>query len=116
MRWYRRAVKYDGASAAYNIATIYRERADARGEVRWLRKAAKLGASDAKIDLARIALASRTSSDARRRTIANLQLLARSRDPWRGDALLLLADAYDRGWGVPQSSKTAQRLRKQAAT
>ena len=57
MRWYRRAAKHGSLIAIYNLACLYRDRGDLRGERRWLRRCRALGDNVADLVLAEIELA-----------------------------------------------------------
>ncbi|WP_224368984.1 tetratricopeptide repeat protein [Hyalangium versicolor] len=52
--WYRKASHKGVASAATNIATIYRDEGRLRLAVRWFEKAAALGDDEALLDMARL--------------------------------------------------------------
>jgi uncharacterized protein len=53
MSCWREAWRRGDATAAHNIAILYRERGDRRGSFRWFQRAAELGGADAQIELAK---------------------------------------------------------------
>jgi TPR repeat protein len=57
LRWYRKAASAGDASAAHNIATVYRERGDSLRAIRWLQEAIRLGKSGSNVLLGQLLLA-----------------------------------------------------------
>ncbi|MBX3218361.1 MAG: sel1 repeat family protein [Labilithrix sp.] len=112
--WYRRAVAHGSIIASYNISTIYRDRGDRAGRVRWLRRTIAMGDTGALVELGRLVLFRPGRRTTKATLVANILRLARSEDEESGAAMLLLADAYERGAGVPQSEKRAAEWRSRA--
>ncbi len=56
VRWYRRAVAAGEAAAAHNIATVYRDRDDVAGTLRWLQRAVELGDSGSNVLMGQLLL------------------------------------------------------------
>lgn len=106
--FYRRAARRGHKWAAFNASIVCRDRGDRRGQLRWLERAADLGDTDALVERARLTLTGRSTRRARADAIIATQRLARSKDHTRGEAMLLLADAFGRGLGVPVS-RTRER-------
>ncbi len=55
-RWYRAAIRQRSGAAAFNLATMHRERKNVRGAVYWFRRAIALGDDTAGLELARLYL------------------------------------------------------------
>ena len=56
LHWYHRAFANGEASAAYNMATVYRDRGDVLRAVRWSRHAVELGESGSNVLLGQLLL------------------------------------------------------------
>lgn len=55
-RWYRAAIRQRSGAAAFNLATMHRERRNTRGAIYWFQRAIALGDDTAGLELARIYL------------------------------------------------------------
>jgi TPR repeat protein len=56
LHWYRRALQAGDATAAHNIATVFRDRGDVVRSGRWLRRAVALGESGSNLELGQLLL------------------------------------------------------------
>lgn len=92
MRLYRQAARQGMSIAAMNIAVLYRESGDRRGEKRWLQRAVELDDTDAELALARLELGSRCGPDRRRYWKGRLRKIAQTRTPQGEDAAALLRE------------------------
>jgi TPR repeat protein len=112
--WYRRAVAQGSIIASYNMSTIYRDRGDRAGRIRWLRRTIAMGDTEALVELGRLVLFGRARQTTKATLVANLLRLAKSADEESCAAKLLLGDAYEHGAGVRQSEKRAAEWRSRA--
>ena len=95
---YRRAARGGIADAATNLAVSYRERGNWRLAERWFRKAARLGETDALMELDRMALERRWTRVKMKPLLTQLKKLASSEaDPEASAILLRLQQVYPRG-------------------
>jgi TPR repeat protein len=113
--WYRKAANRGVSFAAANLAVIFRQRGDVRGERRWLARAARLGDADARIQLACLTLRGRAPPRMKHRAIRALRRLAETDAPDSAEAMLALADAYTHGLGVEQSESLSGKWRRRAS-
>lgn len=95
MKLYRRAARQGVSIAAMNIAVLYRESGDRRGEKRWLQRAVELDDTAAELALARLELGSRCKPDRRRYWRSRLRKIARTRTREGEDAVALLDELRD---------------------
>jgi TPR repeat protein len=55
-RWYRAAIRQRSGAAAFNLATMHRERHNTRGAIYWFQRAIAFGDDTAGLELARLLL------------------------------------------------------------
>lgn len=112
--WNRRAIAHGSIIAAYNMSTIYRDRGDRAGRIRWLRRAISMGDTEALVELGRIVLFGNERQATKAKLARKLRRLAESTDEQRVEAMLLLADAYEHGASVVPSETRASTWRSRA--
>lgn len=75
LRWYRAAIRQRSAAAAFNVATLHRERRNVRGAIYWFQRAIALGDGTAGLELGRLYL---ERLQHRARAVSSLRRAARS--------------------------------------
>ncbi|MCA9528678.1 MAG: sel1 repeat family protein [Myxococcales bacterium] len=120
MSLYRKAARRGVTISALNLAIMYREQENARGEERWNRHAVAIGKEEGNLDgvleLAKMALRDGWSDKRAKPVMASLRKLARQEsDQCAPEAMLLLSEAHSRGIGVRHSKAIARRWLLKAA-